>query len=474
MKAVNQKQLLIRTCAIGVLLLTASNCSALADKRNESDIHQVTKTLNKALHLMAHHRSADAVALLRQGLESHPRSASLHFELGNALCDCRQYRNAIAEYDRVLQLELIPEAVINMAYAYCNAGMPSESVPWFQRFIAENPNHPRIAQIEEQMLVAQSSSCMENQRAYDAKKLLERALALNPNDTIAHFKLARACEQLGDANGAIQEYEQVLRLQPNHNEAIFNIAGCYQSLGRAQDAEYWFAAYLKENPDAADRQTVLNMITKLKEKGAELTISDPAATNFCQAVAEHGNFYRWPPERIPLSVYIYDGQDVPGYRENFRAMLLDSLNAWIKASQGKLAYRLANAPSDADITCSWTGNPFEIRQTNSDVEQGICKLKSRGTSSIDGTISIESAVIRILTLDRETQKPLPDDDMKKTCLHEIGHALGLHGHSNNNHDIMFFSMSPTVWPVLSKRDKATLRQIYAHYPTLTPPPGPLP
>ncbi|MBZ0185329.1 MAG: matrixin family metalloprotease, partial [Candidatus Obscuribacterales bacterium] len=58
---------------------------------------------------------------------------------------------------------------------------------------------------------------------------------------------------------------------------------------------------------------------------------------------------------------------------------------------------------------------------------------------------------------------LSDDDMKKVCLHEVGHALGINGHSSDNHDIMFFSESPSVWPALTKRDKLTIRLLYQGY-----------
>ncbi len=91
--------------------------------------------------------------------------------------------------------------------------------------------------------------------------------------------------------------------------------------------------------------------------------------------------------------------------------------------------------------------------------QAFSRKRTRGEEYI------ANAKVRICTIDRETGKPLSEDDMKKTSLHELGHALGLRGHSSNNHDIMFYSVSPTVWPVLSKRDKATLFRLYETYPT---------
>ena len=47
-----------------------------------------------------------------------------------------------------------------------------------------------------------------------------------------------------------------------------------------------------------------------------------------------------------------------------------------------------------------------------------------------------------------------------TCLHEAGHALGIHGHSPNTHDVMFLAASPNAKPKLTERDKNTIRVMY--------------
>ena len=48
----------------------------------------------------------------------------------------------------------------------------------------------------------------------------------------------------------------------------------------------------------------------------------------------------------------------------------------------------------------------------------------------------------------------------KTLLHEIGHALGIHGHSPNPQDVMFSNATPEVYSTLSKRDINTIRRMY--------------
>ncbi len=52
--------------------------------------------------------------------------------------------------------------------------------------------------------------------------------------------------------------------------------------------------------------------------------------------------------------------------------------------------------------------------------------------------------------------------MRWICLHEIGHALGLMGHSTNHSDVMYSSMPlATNNRGLSERDKNTVKHLYS-------------
>jgi predicted Zn-dependent protease len=108
----------------------------------------------------------------------------------------------------------------------------------------------------------------------------------------------------------------------------------------------------------------------------------------------------------------------------------------------------------ADIYCSWTANPLEVAEDGTQSERGSAKIVVRGEN-------IERARLKILTRPLLEDGILSDDEILKACLHEVGHVLGLQGHSTNNHDVMFFTVdTSTVWPVLSKRDKATIARLY--------------
>ena len=58
--------------------------------------------------------------------------------------------------------------------------------------------------------------------------------------------------------------------------------------------------------------------------------------------------------------------------------------------------------------------------------------------------------------------PLTDNRMRTVCLHEVGHVLGMGGHTTNPEDIMFYTSSLADVPKhLSARDRATLVRLYS-------------
>jgi predicted Zn-dependent protease len=51
-------------------------------------------------------------------------------------------------------------------------------------------------------------------------------------------------------------------------------------------------------------------------------------------------------------------------------------------------------------------------------------------------------------------------DIHRTLRHEMGHALGIAGHSPNPEDIMY-ALAPSTSQKLTDRDRETLRKLYA-------------
>lgn len=171
-----------------------------------------------------------------------------------------------------------------------------------------------------------------------------------------------------------------------------------------------------------------------------------------------GGAYRWAPNRLPLQVYIDDGEGVSAYKPQFKQLVLDAFNAWVQASAGRITWSEVNDPRSADIVCMWSDS-ISIR--NGNLEAG----RTTAITEVDrrtGQRYMRAAEVMILT--RIGPKVFGDNEIRKTTLHEVGHALGLQGHSHYPGDIMYATLSRHQVPYLQDRDTTTIQRLYADYP----------
>lgn len=338
-----------------------------------------------------------------------------------------------------------------------------------KREVKLSPQTPTQEQAFE--MLVRGTHLLRDKKPFQAKKTLIQAAQLWPQSAPIHYNLGFCFHECGEYDSAIREFQTALQIDPRMSDCVINIANCYQMQGRAKEAVDWFESYLRKHPRETESEEIRGMIRSLKQYEHDQVLSDPNTPDYYQSITESGKPKRWPLSRLPLKVFISNGNDehgqaVPGFREEFNYLLLNSLDDWVKASQNRLSYRVVTDANQADIWCTWTNDPAFLREAGNKVEQGAAHVSS--VTLPDGSRLIQNVHVVILIIARETQKPLTTDEMRMTCLHELGHALGMAGHSTNNRDVMFFSEAPSVWPALTKRDKATLLHVYQDYPQRAP------
>jgi predicted Zn-dependent protease len=179
-----------------------------------------------------------------------------------------------------------------------------------------------------------------------------------------------------------------------------------------------------------------------------------SASNYVSDVTGMGRIV-WPLDKMPLKVYIEDGTGTPGYRDYYLDMMRKAFSEWQEKTNGKVSWQEVGSPQQANITCTWTS---VAKPNGPGVEAGETK-STVGINRFTGEQVIMRATISVLT--SLMGRNFSDTDTYKTCLHEVGHAIGMEGHSENPGDIMYAVLNDAQTPYLKDRDINTISALYS-------------
>jgi len=242
-------------------------------------------------------------------------------------------------------------------------------------------------------------------------------------------------------------------LAANYN---FNKA---KNLCRANHCEqalpYYERAIFATPGDAALRSSYVAALSKVKpvysvqKKLYEIASSQPqdaAAKAAKYKVLEikslimrefHGNYItnavygsgilRWDIRSFPLRVYFENPDDVPSYYVN---SINKALSIWTK-STNFVKFTQVNDKSKADVVIVFKNIP------NDTCSGGRCSFTAAIT---EPELSGQKLLKRMNMMFYKTNpynKNFSESEILNTALHELGHTLGIMGHSNNPGDLMF-------------------------------------
>lgn len=157
-------------------------------------------------------------------------------------------------------------------------------------------------------------------------------------------------------------------------------------------------------------------------------------------VASNGRLTRFDSDRI--TVYT---DAIPFEAERYEEVLSRSLSLWEKGTQGKLRFQLTQDATAADIRIKWI---YQQDRGRNDEYIGEAML-IRDTEGFHVEIEVSLR-------DRSSLKPHSLEIVEAALLHEVGHAIGLWGHSDDPNDAMYFASTAKA---PSARDIATWTQV---------------
>lgn len=298
------------------------------------------------------------------------------------------------------------------------------------------------------------SKAGNNERAIE---LLKEAISLNPDSAVAHLDMSVALIALKRYNEALTESEIELRLNPNEEKGYLNYLAAAIGANHMQDALRVGQEYLARFPNGENRTVLSNEMLAVSQemdrRAKTHGIMPPPGSpdNYLFFVTPYGK-RRWQASFMPLKVFIYSGQNCRGFSPSYQSILINSFMTWQNLSQGLMRFVPVSDPLQANIECRWTDSAADLKFR---AEAGDTQLFAKNGI-------IYHARITLLTCRSDAPDKSPSASlMRQVCLHEIGHALGIDGHSDNAQDIMYCATDPNVEHAeLTQRDINTLFLIY--------------
>ncbi|MFN8654958.1 MAG: tetratricopeptide repeat protein [Candidatus Obscuribacterales bacterium] len=322
----------------------------------------------------------------------------------------------------------------------------------------------------------------QNRNAEAAEKLRE-AVMLNPNLPEAFHNLGLALAKLGDTAGAVQALNQA-RSMKDLDATWLTLGGLYQANGQVSDALALYRDFTVKFPNhpmvqSGKLESLIRGLEREKNAGVGGSLSgtgSPSATvsgDDYLAQATRSGIVRWPAQRMPIRIFIKDGSRVPGYQSDFNGILRQSFEDWSRASGGLVRFDTASSADQADIVCTWIADPQQLANKAEAGEAHIYGKRASAPPDVaigttDGADSaagsdISRGTILLLTQPLSPGLPVTRNSIRLLCLHEIGHVLGLTGHTIVPSDIMFYSAVSykDEWRYLSPRDAKTITRLYS-------------
>ena len=221
-------------------------------------------------------------------LEQYPDVPQARSDLGAALAGAGRYEEAIAEYQRALQLDPLPEIQLNLSLAYYKIGKLSLAVDGLEKVRAELPSdlrpvmlladcYLRLGQNKE---VVELLSPLERSHGDDLGIIYMLGTALvrdgqvakgqviinrilkNGDSAEARLLLGTTKLQVNDFSGALPDLQKAVELNPNLPDLYSYYGLALMSTGDQAGAQKAFEQALKNDPNSFESNLRMGVLLR--------------------------------------------------------------------------------------------------------------------------------------------------------------------------------------------------------------------
>jgi tetratricopeptide (TPR) repeat protein len=204
--------------------------------------------------------SKDAISQMQEAIRLKPDYADAHYNFGIALLNKNQSGEAINQFQEAIRLKPdFADAHIDFGVALLNQGRTDEAISQFQEAIRLDPDY---AEAHMNLGIA----LLNQGRTDDAIDQYQEAIRLKVDYAEAHYNLGIALLNKNQIGGAVSQFQEAIRLKPDYAEAHNDLGGILLEEGRIDEAIGQLQEAVRLKPDYADAQRNLATALELKSK----------------------------------------------------------------------------------------------------------------------------------------------------------------------------------------------------------------